>query len=173
MAKSPAHAIRLLVLDVDGVLTDGQILLDYRGRELKSFHVRDGQGLRLWMSLGYQAAIITGRSSLVVANRAAELGIGYVLQGVQDKSAALDTVLEQTGIEPLATACIGDDLPDLPLFRRVGYPVAVADADSHVKAAARYVTTRSGGHGAVREVIEHLLTAQNRWTDAISQFGIP
>ncbi len=166
-----ARAVRLFVLDVDGVMTDGGIIIDDEGRETKVFHVRDGFGIRLWQRLGGQAAIITGRSSRVVAHRAAELHIEHVLQGVRDKGDALGSLLARTGRSARETAAIGDDLNDLPLLTAVGYPLAVADAVPEVRRAAQFVTSRSGGRGAVREAIEHLLVAQGRWNEALGLYA--
>ncbi len=157
MTHRPPETIRLLTLDVDGVLTDGTIQLDDDGRETKRFHARDGAGLVMWRKSGRLLAIITGRRSRVVAHRAAELGITYVRQGCRDKAAALRELLEQTGLTAEQTAHIGDDLPDLAVLRRVGYPIAVADATRRVREMAALVTTLPGGQGAVREAVEHLL----------------
>lgn len=168
-----ARAVRLLVLDVDGVMTDGGIIIDDEGRETKVFHVRDGFGIRLWQRLGGEAAIITGRTSRVVAHRAAELRIRHVMQGVAEKSEALAALLARTGGTARETAAIGDDLNDLPLLAAVGYPLAVADAAPEVRRAARFVTSRPGGRGAVREAIEHLLVAQGRWIEALGLFTPP
>lgn len=168
-----ARVIRLLVLDVDGVMTDGGIIIDDEGRETKVFHVRDGFGIRLWQRLGGEAAIITGRSSRVVSHRAAELRIQHVMQGVADKAEALAALLARSGRTARETAAIGDDLNDLPLLAAVGYPLAVADAAPEVRRAARFVTSRPGGRGAVREAIEHLLIAQGRWSEAVGLFAPP
>lgn len=165
----PAN-ITLLCLDVDGVLTDGGIMLDDNGIETKRFHVRDGAGMRMWLRLGYEIAIITGRSGKVVQHRAAELGIKHVIQGSKDKAAAFLSLTEQLGVEPQHAAMIGDDLPDLPVLRLSGYPMAVADASPEVRACAVYVTSRPGGSGAVREAIEHLLNKKDRWADAVRLF---
>lgn len=164
-------ALRLLVLDVDGVMTDGSIIVDDLGRETKRFHVRDGLGIRIWQRLGGQVAIITGRSSQVVTRRAAELGITEVHQDVRDKGTALRAVFERTNASAATTAALVDDLVDLPLVRGVGYPMAVADAAPEVRRAARFVTSLAGGRGAVREAIEHLLVAQGRWDEAVSLFA--
>ncbi|MFM9996017.1 MAG: KdsC family phosphatase [Phycisphaerales bacterium] len=166
MPATPA-SITLLALDVDGVLTDGSIVIDDDGRETKRFNVRDGFGIALWRKLGFTVAIITGRKSLVVEHRARELGIDPVIQGSTDKSASLDEVLARTGIAAANAAFVGDDWPDIPAMRRVGYPIAVGDADPRVKAIARYVTTLPGGRGAVREAIEHLLTLQGLMERAV------
>ncbi|MGH7133272.1 MAG: KdsC family phosphatase [Phycisphaerales bacterium] len=153
--------IQLLVLDVDGVLTDGGIYVDAHGVELKRYHVMDGFALRLWERMGLRAAVITGRTGQSILHRMADLRVAEVIQGSQDKSAALDEVASRTGIAPAAMAFLGDDWPDLPALRRVGYPMAVANAAPQVKAAAKYITPRPGGSGAVRDAVEHLLTSMN------------
>jgi 3-deoxy-D-manno-octulosonate 8-phosphate phosphatase (KDO 8-P phosphatase) len=160
-----AVGIRLLVLDVDGVLTDGRITYTSDGVELKSFHVRDGSGLVFWQRLGGKVAIISGRTSRAVDVRAAELGIAVVEQGSGNKRAAFDRVLEATDSRAAEACAVGDDLPDLPLLRTCGLAAAVADACPEVRAAAHYVTQSPGGHGAVREVVELLLRAQGRWCE--------
>jgi YrbI family 3-deoxy-D-manno-octulosonate 8-phosphate phosphatase len=160
----------LLVLDVDGVLTDGGIVYADNGVELKAFHVRDGSGLKLWEAAGKQAAIVTGRTSRVVAVRAAEVGIGHVHQGVADKRAAYRRLLATSGRQPDQACCVGDDVPDLPLLERCGLAVAVADACPDVVAAAQYVTRATGGRGAVREVIELILRCQGRWQPLLDRY---
>jgi 3-deoxy-D-manno-octulosonate 8-phosphate phosphatase (KDO 8-P phosphatase) len=149
--------IELLALDVDGVLTDGSISLNDLGHETKRFHSRDGFGLRLWQQLGFHVAIITGRSGKALQHRMTELNVVHVHQGCKDKSASLDELCGKLGVAPEQAAYIGDDWPDLCILRRVGYPMAVADADPLVRQAAAYVTRLSGGHGAVREAIDHLI----------------
>lgn len=166
----PAN-VELLCLDVDGVLTDGGIVLDDNGVETKRFHVRDGSGIWLWSSLGYRVALITGRSGRAVAHRARELNVGHVIQGSTDKAADLRALLDELGLEAARAAVLADDLPDLPMMRVAGYPMAVADAVQEVHDAAAYVTTRPGGHGAVREAIEHLVKAKGRWADVMERFG--
>jgi len=166
-----AEHVRLLCLDVDGVLTDGSINISNTGDEVKRFHVRDGAGIRIWQRLGYVVAIITGRSSLALRHRAKELGLEHVIQGSTGKGADFDALLDRLGLEPEDAAMIGDDLPDLPVLRSVGYPIAVADACPEVKAVASYVTERPGGAGAVRESIEHLLRARDEWSAALRLFG--
>lgn len=156
-------AIELLILDVDGVLTDGGIVYSDAGVEWKRFHVRDGSGLKLWQRAGKRAAIISGRSSRAVDVRAAELGIAPVVQGVADKLAACRQVLADSGLRPEQACVVGDDVPDLPLFGFCGLAVAVADACAEARAAAHYETRTPGGHGAVREVIELLLRCQGHW----------
>ncbi len=152
--------IRLLILDVDGVLTDGAITLDAGGGEIKSFSVRDGLGIKVWQKLGNTTAIISGRNSPIVSARASALGIGMVFQGSHDKLPALAQAMERAGVTREEVAYIGDDWPDAPIFAAVGLPIAVADAEPSVRALARLVTHRPGGHGAVREVIELLLKAR-------------
>lgn len=168
-----ARAVELLLLDVDGVLTDGSVVYLDDGRELKRFHVRDGSGLKLWRTAGKRAAIVSGRSSLAVDRRAAELGIAPVLQGRDDKLAALDEVLRATGLTPEQVCAIGDDLPDVPVLKRCGLAVAVADACHEARSAAHYVTAVSGGRGAVRDAIEWLLKLQGRWADATAPYTAP
>lgn len=170
MTADPAK-VELLVLDVDGVLTDGSILLDDDGRETKRFNIRDGLGLRVWMRLGFKAAVITGRTGGAVKHRMAELGIEDVVQGSQRKGEALAGLAVRTGVGLDRIACIGDDWPDLAVMRRVGYPMAVADADPRVRAAAVYVTKSPGGRGAVREAVEHLLDAKGLMDRALALYG--
>lgn len=165
-----AAAIELLLLDVDGVLTDGSVLYADDGTELKRFHVRDGSGLKLWRAAGKRAAIVSGRRSVAVDRRAAELGIAPVIQGCDDKLAGLASVLSQTGIAPERVCAIGDDLPDVPLFRRCGLAISVADACAEARAAAHFVTAAEGGRGAVREAIEWLLRAAGRWDELTARY---
>jgi 3-deoxy-D-manno-octulosonate 8-phosphate phosphatase (KDO 8-P phosphatase) len=165
-----AAGVRLLVLDVDGVLTDGRITYTADGVEVKSFHVRDGSALAFWQRPGGLVAIISGRSSRAVDVRAAELGIGLVVQGAGDKLAALRGVLDATGVRSDEACAVGDDLPDLPVLRACGLAVAVADACPEVRAAADHVTHAPGGRGAVREVVELLLRAQGRWDALVASF---
>ncbi len=164
------RGIELLVLDVDGVLTDGAIVYADDDVEVKRFHVRDGSGLKLWQLAGKQAAVITGRTSRVVDIRAAEVGIGYVFQGAADKVPGFEQLLRATGLRPEQAAYVGDDVPDLPLLRRAGLAVAVADACADVVAAAHYVTKRAGGQGAVREVVELVLRCQGHWQRLLERY---
>jgi 3-deoxy-D-manno-octulosonate 8-phosphate phosphatase (KDO 8-P phosphatase) len=168
--SSAAAQIKLLCLDVDGVLTDGSILIDDHGVETKRFHVRDGSGIRMWLNLGLHIALITGRSGNVVKHRAKELGITHIIQGSKDKCADCHGILKTLGYDMSHTAMLGDDLPDLPLLKAVAYPMAVADASPEVKQRAAFTTLLPGGRGAVREAIEHLLKAQNRWDEAMRLF---
>ncbi|MGD8387340.1 MAG: HAD hydrolase family protein [Desulfobacteraceae bacterium] len=165
MIEPTAADIRLLVLDVDGVLTDGRILLDERGEEIKAFHVRDGYGLKRIMAAGVEVVLITGRSSGAVAQRAKELGIQEVHQGVEEKGALLDALMRERGLEERHVCCMGDDLPDLPLLDKAGLAVAVADAVMEVRNAAALITKQRGGSGAVREVCEFILGAKGLWPE--------
>jgi 3-deoxy-D-manno-octulosonate 8-phosphate phosphatase (KDO 8-P phosphatase) len=165
-----AAAIELLLLDVDGVLTDGGVIYSDDGTEWKRFHVRDGSGLKLWRAAGKRAAIVSGRTSAAVARRAAELGIDPVLQGRDDKRAALAEVLAATGLRLEQVCAMGDDLPDVPVLRACGLAVAVPDACAEARAVAHHVTAAPGGHGAVRDAIEWLLTVQGRWTELTARY---
>jgi len=155
--------IEMLVLDVDGVLTDGGIIYTSEGVEVKQFHVRDGSALKIWEHEGKQAAVITGRSSRIVDVRAAEVGIGQVIQGAADKLTAYRRLLAESGMRPEQVCYIGDDVPDVPVLRHCGMAVAVADACAEALAEAYYVTRAPGGRGAVREAIELILRCQGRW----------
>ena len=156
-------AVNLLVLDVDGVLTDGTIVMSESGALIKAFDVHDGYTLRLWRRAGHEVAIISGRDSTVVARRAAELGIETVRQGCGDKLATYENVLEALDSTDEAVCYMGDDAPDLLPMRRCAFPVAVANAVPSVKQVAQYVTRTPGGAGAVAETIEVILRKQRRW----------
>jgi 3-deoxy-D-manno-octulosonate 8-phosphate phosphatase (KDO 8-P phosphatase) len=155
-------AIRLLVLDVDGVLTDGRLYFGVRGEALKAFHVRDGVGLKQLQRAGLIVAVISGRRSHMVVARCRELGVAHVLQGVADKLAALRRLCARLKLTPAACACVGDDLPDVPLMRAAALSFAVADAHHSARRAADVITRLPGGCGAVREVCDHLLALQAR-----------
>lgn len=167
-ALTRAAGIELAVFDVDGVLTDGRIILGAHGDELKSFHVRDGHGLVRLREAGIERAVITGRSSPVVERRMCELGIAHVFQGIRDKQACLSALLDRLGIAASATCYVGDDLPDLPAMRLVGLPIAVADACEDARAVALWVTQANGGRGAVREVCDLLLRARRTSAPALT-----
>ena len=162
--------IELVLSDVDGVLTDGRVVLDNQGIEAKRFHIRDGMGISLWQKAGYRFAMITRRSSQAVKIRAAELQVEIVRQGADDKLAAAREILEELGLAFHQACYLGDDLPDLPVVRAAGLGVAVADAAAELRQAAHYVTTAPGGAGAVRETIEMILKAQRRWEDVIQSY---
>jgi len=162
--------IQLLILDVDGVLTDGGIIRDDAGQQIKRFHVRDGAGIVLWRRLGKDVAIITGKESNVVSHRAEELGIQNVYQNIGNKLEAYDQLKDELGVKDDQIAYIGDDLPDLPVLRRVGVPIAVADAVEEVRAVAKYVTKFPGGYGAVRDAIEFLCKEMGVWQQVLDRY---
>jgi len=163
--------IRFVVFDVDGVLTDGRILLDARGTETKRFHVRDGLAIRAAMSMGIKIGVLTARSSPAVALRMNELNVKLLIQGAKDKKIGFQTLCQQAEVEMNQTAYMGDDLLDLPALLRCGYPMAPADAVAEVLKVARYITAASGGQAAAREAIEHILKAQGHWDKCVEQFG--
>jgi len=158
--EAALRGVRLLVLDVDGVLTDGRLFYGPKGEQLKAFHVRDGYGIKRVAEAGITVAIISGRKSAAVARRARELGIRDVTQGAGDKLAALRTLAKARGLSLADCACVGDDTPDAPILEAAGLGIAVADAHPDALAAANLVTTRAGGHGAVREVCDWLMAAR-------------
>jgi YrbI family 3-deoxy-D-manno-octulosonate 8-phosphate phosphatase len=164
-------AIRLILSDVDGVLTDGRLILDNQGVESKQFHIRDGQGIRLWQQNGYPFGIVTARSSQLVKLRAEELDIAIVRQGAKDKLAAVREIAAEHKLTLAEVCYVGDDLPDLASIQSVGLGVAVADAAEDVRKAAAYVTSRPGGHGAVRELVELILKNTNRWETTIRKYS--
>jgi YrbI family 3-deoxy-D-manno-octulosonate 8-phosphate phosphatase len=162
--------VRLILSDVDGVLTDGGIIFDNQGIETKKYHARDGLGIQLWQRAGFRFGILTARTSQIVRLRAAELGINIVRQGFEDKVPAAQEIIRDQNLELDQVCYIGDDLTDLPIIRRVGLGAAVADAANEVRAAAHYVTKLPGGNGAVRELVETILKAQGRWDDLIRKY---
>jgi YrbI family 3-deoxy-D-manno-octulosonate 8-phosphate phosphatase len=163
--------IELIVSDVDGVLTDGGLIYDNQGIETKKFHSRDGLGIKLWKRAGFDFGIVTARASHIVKFRAGELGIDILRQGFEEKLGVTQQILGERHLQMEQLCYIGDDLTDLPVIRLAGLGVAVADAADEVRAAARYVTSLPGGRGAVREVIEVILKAKNRWEDVIHRFS--
>jgi YrbI family 3-deoxy-D-manno-octulosonate 8-phosphate phosphatase len=163
-------AIRLLLTDVDGVLTDGGVWLDNQGVESKCFNIRDGLAVRLWQQAGGRSGIVTGRSSQIVKLRAAELDMEIVRQGVKDKLPEVQAIAGSLGLQAGEIAYVGDDLPDLPTIRYAGLGIAVADAPEEVRAAADYVTSVPGGRGAVREVVELLLKNTGKWETVIRKY---
>lgn len=158
--KTKAGKIKLLLLDVDGVMTDGSIILDAAGNEIKAFHVRDGHGIKMAQRAGLIIGIITGRNSEVVNIRARELGITEVHQGTPDKIVVYESVLAKYGLRDDETAFIGDDVVDIDIFRRAGLAAAVADCDPSVRGSVDMVTKAAGGRGAVREVIDLILASR-------------
>lgn len=163
-------AIELLAVDVDGVLTDGRIIVDDHGVESKHFYVRDGLGFVLWHKQGKASAILSGRSAPVVERRAAELKIQHVVQGIADKGEALRALLAETGKTAKQVCYVGDDLIDLPALRAAGLACCPADAVDEVKAAAHLTTRATGGSGVAREVVELILKAQGLWHDACGPY---
>lgn len=152
--------ITLLLLDVDGVLTDGSLYYGPNGEEIKRFYVRDGYGLKLWHEAGFRSGIISGRNSDIVSFRAAELGMSFVYQGNDDKVAAFDELFAEAAVTTDEIAYVGDDTLDIPVFEKVGLSIAVSDAEEAVRSAVHFVTKTPGGRGAVREVIDMFLKAR-------------
>lgn len=167
--RRAAH-IKLLLMDCDGVLTDGRFWLLEAGDEQKGFHVHDGLGLDLWHRAGLRSGIISGRRSSVVERRARDLKIEFVRQGAENKLESFEELLTQAEVEESEVAYIGDDLNDIPLMLRAELAVAVGDASEETRAAAHLVTRAAGGFGAVREVIEIVLKAQGRWADVTEKY---
>lgn len=165
--------IELIVTDVDGVLTDGSILLDERGGETKRFHVRDGMGVALWHRAGKKLAILSGRRSPAVNHRAAELGITRVIQGMGDKLPPFRTILGELDLTPERVCMVGDDLADLGPMRRAGLAACPADAVAEVRSACQLVTAAGGGLGCLREIIETILKAQGRWEGLVAAVDPP
>ncbi len=165
-----AARVQLLLLDCDGVLTDGRITPVAGGDELKSFHTRDGHGLVMLHRAGLRSGIISGRTSRLVEARAADLGVAFVRQGALDKIEAFESLMSEAAVGPERAAFVGDDVVDIPLMRRCGLAVAVADATPDTRAAAHYVTRLPGGFGAVREVCELILKAQGRWEELMRRY---
>ena len=168
---SRAQKIRLLVLDVDGVLTDGSILTGPDGEQVKRFSVRDGFGIRSWLRQGHRMSVITGRQSQAVAFRCNELGIEPIFQGRPDKIPTFRQLLADLGCSKDEVCYLGDDLPDLPLMLGSGIGATVANAEPAVRERADWISQKPGGHGAVRELIDALLVAQRRWDDIISHYA--
>jgi len=171
MTEEKASKIKLVLLDVDGVMTDGRITMDAHGNEIKSFCVKDGLGLRMLMSGGVDVVLVTGRSSRVVDHRARDLGIREVHQGVTDKKLLCRQIIKDRGFTKQEICCIGDDLADLPMFSEAGLCIAVADAVREIREAADYITRSKGGFGAVREACEWLLKCQGKWQSALAYFA--
>ena len=162
--------IQLILLDVDGVLTDGKLGMTAAGEEIKFFSIYDGLAIRVAQNAGWKVGFLSGRSSQEVESRARELGVEIVVQGSRDKIKDLETILSENDLEISQVAYIGDDLPDLPVLTRVGFSAAPANAAEAVRERVDYVTERKGGEGAVREVVDLLLKATGKWDDVLSQF---
>ncbi|OTE95108.1 3-deoxy-D-manno-octulosonate 8-phosphate phosphatase [Crenothrix sp. D3] len=165
-----AKKLKLLILDVDGVLTDGKLFFDNDGNEYKSFHARDGHGIKLLRQTGVEVAVISGRKSNSVALRMKSLGIEYVYQGHENKIAAFNEIIAKLGISPEQAAHVGDDVLDLPVMSRVGLAIAVQDANDAVKQRADWCTELAGGCGAVREVCDFIMQAQGTFDDVLSPY---
>jgi 3-deoxy-D-manno-octulosonate 8-phosphate phosphatase (KDO 8-P phosphatase) len=165
-----AARVKLLLMDCDGVLTDGRIWILENGEDQKAFHTRDGLGIELLHRAGLMSGIISGRISSALERRAQSLGVSFLWQGREDKRQAFADTLAQAGVTRDEVAFVGDDLTDLPLMVQCALAVAVADAAAEVKARAHYVTAANGGNGAVREVVELILKAQGRWDDVVKSY---
>ena len=168
--KITAQSIRLLVLDVDGVMTDGNLYFTNQGEEFKAFNTLDGQGIKLLQACGVEVAIITGRSSRLVQHRADNLGIRHLIQGREDKAIALAELMKNTQMNYHEIAFLGDDLPDLACIQLVGLGLAVANAHEIVKQHASYTTQLAGGYGAVREICDCILKAQDKYENAVAAY---
>lgn len=167
-----AKPIQLILMDCDGVLTDGRIILLPDGDEIKNFHVLDGQGAALAKQAGLRVGVISGRRSRALERRAAENRFDYLIDLASDKLSVYESIIEDAKLSDEQIAYIGDDLPDIPVMRRAGLAVAVANAVEEVKTAAHFVTVRAGGSGAVREAIEFILKAQSRWDEVLKKYLI-
>ena len=165
-----ARSIRLLAMDVDGVLTAGDVIYSDSGEELKILNIHDGLGIVIARHAGLKTAVVTGRVSAAVERRARELGVTDLRMGRRDKGAAVRSLIADAGLQPDQVAFIGDDINDLPAFRECGFRIAVENACNELKAEADYVTRRGGGHGAVREAIELILESQGKWTAAVEAY---
>ena len=165
-----ARKLKLLILDVDGVLTDGKLFFDNQGNEYKTFHAQDGHGIKLLRKTGVEVAVISGRKSTVVELRMKSLGINHVYQGYEDKRSAFAELIDNLGIMPEQAAHVGDDLLDLPIMRRAGLAIAVNDANDTVKQYADWCTTRPGGQGAVREVCDLIMQAQGHFDGIVNDY---
>ena len=163
-------AIKLLVSDVDGVLTDGTVMLHPDGTESKRFNLQDGHGIKLWKRAGFEIALLSGRASAATGERAKQLQITHVIEGAIRKGPVLDTLLQELGVLPEETIYVGDDLLDIPCVRRVAFGVAVANAVVELKQFADYVTERAGGEGAIREVIDMALKRKGAWDDLMTRY---
>lgn len=168
--RRKARRIKLLLLDVDGVLTDGGIVITPLCEEVKRFDVRDGLGIKLWMQSGHQVGILTSRSSPAVRHRARELGIRMVYQKVSNKAEAYKRIKGKTGLTDSEIAYVGDDIVDLPVLKRVGLAIAVKDAAEDLKGKVDFLTKQNGGQGVVREVVEVILQAQGRWEGLLREY---
>ncbi len=172
-ARAILRGVRMLLLDVDGVLTDGRIHFDHEGREYKSFHVHDAAGIVYWRRSGHLCGFLSGRGGDMVERRARELGVHEVMLGRLDKAAAFGELLARRELGPHEVAYVGDDLLDLPVLQQVAFAATVPEARPEVRAAVHYVARARAGFGAVREIVELLLAAQGRWDDIVARGGMP
>jgi 3-deoxy-D-manno-octulosonate 8-phosphate phosphatase (KDO 8-P phosphatase) len=170
--KNKIRKIRLLMLDVDGVLTDGRIIMNDAGQESKNFDVKDGHGLKMVMRYGIDVILLTGRSSSVVSHRANDLGIQEVFQGILNKRDFFIRFVQERGLNPEEIGYIGDDFVDIPLLKRCGFSAAVRDAVDEVKIVADYITDKPGGRGAVREVCDLILRIQEKWEEVARRYEL-
>ena len=164
--------VRLLILDVDGVLTDGRIIVDDAGRGTKQFNVRDGHGLKMLMRYEVEVVLLTGRTSEVVTHRAQDLGINEVYQGAWNKLEVFEEIIRKKNILPAEMAFVGDDVVDVPVLRRVGFSATVADASADLKDVVDYITNLKGGRGAVREICEIILKAKEKWPEVAARYEL-
>ncbi len=164
--------VEILLLDVDGVLTDGGIIINDDGRETKRFDVRDGHGLKMLMRCGVDVILLTGRTSKAVEHRALDLGIKEVHQGAWDKLKVFEEILRKREISSAGAAFVGDDVVDVPVLRRAGFSATVADAAEDVKKTVDYITEKPGGRGAVREICEIILKAKGKWPEATAKYEL-
>jgi YrbI family 3-deoxy-D-manno-octulosonate 8-phosphate phosphatase len=169
--EEKAAKIKLIFLDVDGVMTDGRIVVDARGEEIKSFNVKDGHGLKMAMSNGVEIVLVSGRKSPVLEHRAKDLGIEEVYQGIDDKKALCKQLMGKKRLKKEEVCSMGDDLPDLAMFMESGLRIAVADAVNEVRGAADFITRSKGGNGAVREACEWILKCQGKWDSTLIAFS--
>jgi 3-deoxy-D-manno-octulosonate 8-phosphate phosphatase (KDO 8-P phosphatase) len=169
-AKQRARDVRMIVFDVDGVLTDGSLFYDNQGQEYKAFNSRDGHGIKMLRASGVKTGIITGRTSQIVLHRARNLGIEHIYQGAEDKLEALQSLLQETGLTPDQIAYMGDDVVDLPVLNRCGLAITVPDAPDEVKARSHVVTQAGAGRGAAREVCELIMRAQGTWASQMALY---
>jgi YrbI family 3-deoxy-D-manno-octulosonate 8-phosphate phosphatase len=168
---SRCRPIELILSDVDGVLTDGGVIFDNQGIEIKRFHIRDGLGIKLWQRAGHHFGLITGRASHIVQLRAKELGVELVRQGIDDKLPAVKQIANQLKLRADQVCYVGDDLPDLPVLRWSGLAAVVSDGCDELHTAAHYITKAAGGRGALREIVELILKAKGRWLDIVHKYA--
>lgn len=167
-----AKKVKVLLLDVDGVLTDGRIVYDSRGRDMKFFDVHDGLGVYLLKRAGIPAILVTAKGSRTIKHRAKDMRIAAVFENVFPKSLVLDKVFKRYQVAPAEVCFVGDDLVDLSIMKRVGFAVAVANAAKEIKEVSSYITQKKGGRGAVREVVELILKAQGKWHEALQVYDV-